>query len=106
MDENTFRELYAESETADKLTFDVGGTPVSVPALVSTVSDEKALMIGGTLAKANWTARVCVSDTLPFITATRGLIGRLVSYAGATYRVVESRKHPRSAVVHLILQER
>lgn len=80
-------------------------------ALVSTVEDERALIVGGTLAKATLTAR-CIYAHLPsykgYPTADMPIeyVGKIVRVLGVDYRIASAKKHPASDVIHFLLTEK
>lgn len=98
MNESQFRELCG----AGCETLEIAGK--SVPALVSTCTDEKTILIGGTLSRASYVARVCVLDIAPVFASE--LPGKVISYNGNAFRIVQCRKHPRSDIVHLTMSEK
>lgn len=98
MNESQFREFCGEGCE----TLEIGEK--SVPALVSTCSDEKTVLVGGTLSRASYVARVCAADIDPNLPAE--LPGKVVSYNGNAFRIVQCRKHPRSDIVHLTISEK
>lgn len=98
MNESQFRELCG----AGCETLEIAGK--SVPALVSTCADEKTILIGGTLNRANYVARVCVLDIAPVFPSE--LPGKVISYNGNAFRIVQVKKHPRSDIVHLTMSEK
>ncbi len=98
MKESQFRELCGDGCE----TLEIAGK--SVPALVSTVADEKTILIGGTLNRANYVARVCAIDIAPVFPSE--LPGKVISYNGNAFRIVQVKKHPRSDIIHLTMSEK
>lgn len=80
-------------------------------ALVSTVEDERALIVGGTLAKATLTARCIYADLpsykgYPVADAPIEYVGKIVRVLGGEYRIASAKKHPASDVIHFLLTEK
>ena len=104
MKESAFRALYALASAGDELVFTLAsGDEVSVPALVSTLSAEKEILVGGTVDKATFLARYVAAD-LPL--AASALSGKTLRYRDAQFRIVQSKRHPRSDIVHLSITEK
>lgn len=99
-----FRQLYAASPR-ETLRFSAG-TQTAIPALITVCSDEQTVMVGGILAKANFTARVLDADLEAAGIAPRAAVGKTLTYASAAYRVAQSKRHPASAVRTLMLAEK
>lgn len=80
-------------------------------ALVSTVEDERALIVGGTLAKATLVAR-CVYANLPSYKgyptadAPSEYVGKIVRVLDVDYRIASAKKHPSSDIIHFSLTEK
>lgn len=80
-------------------------------ALVSTVEDERALIVGGTLAKATLTARCVYADLPsykghPVADAPSEYVGKIVRVLGGEHRIASAKKHPASDVIHFLLTEK
>lgn len=80
-------------------------------ALVSTVEDERALIVGGTLAKATLTARCIYADLpsykgYPVADMPIEYVGKIVRVLGVDYRIASAKKHPASDVIHFLLTEK
>lgn len=97
MKEELFRELCANG--CERL--DIAGK--NVPALVSTCTDEQTVMVGGIVSRANYTARIC---SLDISLSAAELPGKVIQFDGRDFRVLQSKKHPRSEVIHLIIGEK
>lgn len=107
MTADEFEMLYALADMdADAGTVILNGTELR--ALVSGVSDELLAMLGGTLDKQTYIARVIDEELTAAAgnTTARDLLGLTLTYDGASYRILRSSKHPRSAIRHLTISEK
>lgn len=107
MTADEFDMLYALADMdADAGTVTINGTELR--ALVSGVSDELLAMLGGTLDKQTYIARV-IDDELTAAagnTTARELLGLTLSYNGENFRILKTSKHPRSEIRHLTISEK
>lgn len=77
-----------------------GAAPI--PAVVSTLSDEKEAVAGGIIGKNTLKIRILEHDTDG---NTRTLPGKTLRYDGTVYRILSAKKHPLSAAYELTICE-
>lgn len=73
-----------------------------VPAVVSTLSDEKEAIAGGIIGKTTLKVRIMEHD---IDGNTRSLPGKTLRYDGNTYRILSAKKHPLSVAYELTICE-
>jgi len=74
----------------------------AIPAIISTLSDEKEAIAGGVLGKSTLKIRVLESD---ISTTAQNLIGAKVEISGQLFRILATKKHPLSAVREITVCE-
>lgn len=78
-----------------------GAAPV--PAIISTLSDEKEAVAGGVLGKSTLKVRVMEQD---IDGNTRTLPGKILRYDRTEYRILSAKKHPLSCAFELTICEK
>ncbi|MBP3302892.1 MAG: hypothetical protein J6L64_07165 [Opitutales bacterium] len=79
----------------------IAGAP-PVPAIVSTLSDEKEAVAGGIIGKTTLKVRVMEQDITGSI---RTLPGKILRYDGNDYRILSAKKHPLSVAYEFTICE-
>ncbi len=81
-------------------------TGTSLRAIVSAVSNDDLLIAGGNVRKSAFKAGVLAREIPEKFSYSQSLIGAIVSFEDADYRVIGVDRHIRSEVVFLTINER